>query len=125
MELARKVYEVTQSFPEDERYGLVAQLRRASVSVPSNIAEGHARNRSKEFARFLQVARGSLAEVDTQIILAQDLGFVEEQVQKGLYHRIDELQRMLYTLIERQRTDRLSQNSKLRTQNSPKGCVEQ
>jgi four helix bundle protein len=75
MGLAREVYEETRSFPASEMYGLTSQLRRAAVSVPSNIAEGAARGTDGEFVRFLRIALGSLAEIETQILLAMDLGF--------------------------------------------------
>ncbi|MCW5910540.1 MAG: four helix bundle protein [Cyclobacteriaceae bacterium] len=74
--LAKEIYLVTNSFPTHEQYGLVAQLRRASVSVPSNIAEGCGRNSSKDTVRFLFIARGGLYEIETQIILAHELGFI-------------------------------------------------
>jgi four helix bundle protein len=77
MALVRRIYELSAAFPDDERFGLTAQMRRCAVSVPSNIAEGMARASSKEFARFLIVARGSLSELDTQLRIAHDLGFAD------------------------------------------------
>jgi four helix bundle protein len=95
MQLAQGVYRLTAKFPADERYGLVSQVRRASVSVPSNIAEGQARQGTKEFLFFLSHASGSLAELETQLILAERLGFCAgsdlEQLQSLTY----ELQKML------------------------------
>ncbi|MGH8369667.1 MAG: four helix bundle protein [Gammaproteobacteria bacterium] len=76
--LVTKVYSLTQCFPDTERYALVQQMRRAAVSVPSNIAEGVARNSKQEFSRFLAIARGSLSELDTQLIIARNLGYVSE-----------------------------------------------
>ncbi|MCD9096638.1 four helix bundle protein [Luteimonas fraxinea] len=75
MVLATEIYAATASFPNDERFGLVSQLRRAAVSVPSNIAEGCARASDRELLHFLHVARGSLAELDTQLRLSERLGF--------------------------------------------------
>lgn len=77
VELVADVYRLTAEFPDSERFGLAAQMRRAAVSVPSNIAEGAARLSRKEFLRFLGIARGSLSEVDTQLVVANTLGYVE------------------------------------------------
>jgi four helix bundle protein len=79
MRLVREVYGITATFPEHERFGLVAQMRRAAVSVPSNIAEGAARGGSAELIRFLVIARGSLAELDTQLWIARDLKLFDDQ----------------------------------------------
>jgi four helix bundle protein len=79
IDLAKKVYLLTQKFPKVEIYGIVAQMRRAAVSIPSNIAEGSARKSDKEFIQFLYVSLGSLAELETQMILSNEIGFIEEQ----------------------------------------------
>jgi four helix bundle protein len=75
MQLVQLIYKMTAGFPSEERFGLSQQMRRAAVSVPSNIAEGAARSGSKEYAHFIAIARGSLAELDTQIRIANMLGF--------------------------------------------------
>lgn len=76
LDLVEMVYQVTRAFPKEELYGLTNQLRRAAVSIPSNIAEGHARSSTQEFHRFLSIAKGSLAEVETQLLIAQRLGYL-------------------------------------------------
>lgn len=78
MSLVTAIYSVTATFPAAEQFGLTAQLRRASVSVPSNIAEGAARVSKREFAQYLSIARGSLAEVETQLLIAQNLHYLSE-----------------------------------------------
>jgi len=75
MALVKQVYELTDKFPSSEAFGLTAQMRRAAVSIPSNLAEGAARAGAKEFAQFLNVAKGSLSELETQILIAKDLGY--------------------------------------------------
>ncbi|MFN7085195.1 MAG: four helix bundle protein [Burkholderiales bacterium] len=92
MRLARATYEITRSFPKEEIYGLSAQMRRAAVSVPSNIAEGAARTGRKEFAQFLGIAKGSLSELETQLLLAADLGYVTRDNEAfGLAERVARL----------------------------------
>jgi len=76
--LVRNVYTVTRAFPADERFGLTNQLRRSAVPVPSNIAEGYGRGQRRDYVRYLQIARGSLFELQTQLLLAGDLGYITE-----------------------------------------------
>ena len=87
MQLVKDVYAVTASFPKEESYGLTSQIRRAAVSIPSNIAEGAARTGTKEFLRFLSISRGSLSELETQIILAKELNFMKSN--KELLEKIN------------------------------------
>jgi four helix bundle protein len=77
MELAKLVYLITSKFPKEELYGLTQQIRRSAVSIPSNIAEGAARNSRKEFIQFLHISLGSLAELETQLLLSEKLGFLQ------------------------------------------------
>ncbi len=93
------IYAATCSWPQDERFGLTSQVRRAAVSVPSNIAEGCARRSTAEFVRYLSIARGSLAEVETQIIIATRLGYLDQTSQTSLLEAADEISRMLAGLI--------------------------
>ncbi len=97
--LARGVYEITRLFPDEERFGLVIQLRRAVVSIPSNIAEGRGRGTKKDFAHFLMQARGSLYEVETQIELANELHYINDLNAARLLKACDELSRVLNGLI--------------------------
>ena len=76
MRLVRMVYQLSQSFPREELYGLASQVRRSAVSVPSNLAEGAARSSRKEFSRFLSVSKGSLSELETQLLISADLGYL-------------------------------------------------
>ena len=99
MILVRDIYRATRAFPSEERYGLTSQLRRAAVSVPSNIAEGQARYSRREFNHFLNNARGSLAEVETQIMLANDLGHLAAKDAETLLVQTSELGRILNGLI--------------------------
>lgn len=99
MELVLEVYQVTKSFPKEEMYGLTSQLRRAAVSVPSNIAEGQARFSAREFYRFLSHARGSLVEVETQIMIAKSLLYLPPRQADALLLRAAESGRVLNGLI--------------------------
>jgi len=99
MQLVSAIYDATDSFPQHEVYGLTSQLRRAAVSIPSNIAEGQAHYTNREFIRFLRHARGSLAEIETQILIAQDRGYLQKAVADKLIRQSDELGRVLSGLI--------------------------
>ncbi len=98
MALAKQVYFMTRTFPGDERFGLTAQMRRAVVSVPSNIAEGQARHGKREFVHFLSHAEGSLAELDTQLTLAVELGYCRPCDANGSVVTVAELQKMIASL---------------------------
>jgi len=103
MELSRAVYHLTAVFPSVERFGLVSQMRRAAVSVPSNIAEGAARSSTNEFRNFLSIARSSLSELDTQLDLSRDLGFITEKSRTELDQLLVRVDKMLYALYRIQK----------------------
>jgi four helix bundle protein len=93
--LAREIYFLTKDLPADEKFGLVSQMRRAAVSVPSNIAEGQARHTTGEFIQFISHAEGSVAELDTQLTLCQDLQLLDSQETANAANLLDDLRRML------------------------------
>ena len=99
MDLADLVYEATDSFPKREIYSLTDQMRRAGVSIPSNIAEGQARYSNREFIHSLRNSRGSLAELETQILIAERRGYLPGTKTEELLHKTDELSRILSGLI--------------------------
>jgi four helix bundle protein len=98
MSLALEVYRITEQFPRAEQFGLTIQLRRAAVSVPSNIAEGHARSTRGEYKSFLSTARGSVVEVEVQLTLAEQLGYVQSPVVAPALEHCDAISRMITNL---------------------------
>lgn len=99
--LVKHVYRITRAFPEEERFGITLQLRRAAVSVPTNIAEGSKRRQPKDYARFLNIAEASLAETDYLLLLSADLGFFPVATYAQHAKEIEEVSRMLCRLRER------------------------
>ena len=97
MKLVKQIYLITANFPKEETYGLVSQIRRSAISIPSNIAEGAARNSNKEFIQFLYVSLGSLAELETQLLLSQEIGFIEYL---PFEDTIEHIRKMLLGLIK-------------------------
>jgi four helix bundle protein len=96
-----EVYRITGSFPSEERFTLVAQLRRSAASVPANIAEGCGRDSQRELARFLTIASGSACESEYRLLLARDLGYLEKGIHRDLDQRINEIKRMLNGFVQR------------------------
>jgi four helix bundle protein len=99
MDLAVVVHQSCTALPRSETYGLISQLRRAAISIPSNIAEGYARGSRKEYIYFLHVARGSVAELETQLLLAHRVGYLPESGLAALQGRIEEIVRILHAVV--------------------------
>lgn len=99
VELAVEIYRLTAAFPKQEQYGLTSQMRRAAVSVASNIAEGHARKTQMELQRYLNIAKGSLAELETQMTIAGELGFADAAAMTKVVALADQESRMLSGLL--------------------------
>jgi len=98
IQLARLVCGLTRAFPSEEKFGIVAQMRQAAVSIPSNVAEGQARHTTGEFNQFISRAEGSLAELDTQLILSTELKFCSQSAAEPAFTLLDEIRRMLNAL---------------------------
>lgn len=100
-DLAKKVYRITESFPKSEVYGLTSQMRRAVVSIPSNIAEGFVRKHTKEFSQFISIAFGSGAELETQLLLSKELKFITEKEFSEVDSLLSEIMKMLNSLLSK------------------------
>ncbi|WP_411833729.1 four helix bundle protein [Pseudoxanthomonas mexicana] len=98
--LVESVYRITSGFPAEDRFGLTSQIRRAAVSVPSNIAEGHARSSARDFMRHLAISRGSLAELETQILIAHRIGYLSADHMEELASDCDQIGKMLRGLLK-------------------------
>lgn len=97
--LVVSIYQLTKTFPKEEIYGLTSQIRRAAISIPSNIAEGRGKRTTGDFIRFLNVAYGSSAELETQLLISQDLDYVDETTLIPILNRLHQINRMLNGLI--------------------------
>jgi four helix bundle protein len=104
-ELALAVYDITQGFPREERYGLTSQMRRAAVSIPANIAEGRCRKGDTDFARFLQIAMGSASELEYYFILTNDLNLISTEETERLTGMNANVKKMLTSFVQRLRAD--------------------
>ena len=100
MKLAVEIYNLTKKLPKDEMYGLSNQMRRAAISIPSNIAEGHARKSTKEYINFLSIAQGSKAELDTQLLLSIELNYLTESETAPILNLLYEISKMITTLSQ-------------------------
>jgi four helix bundle protein len=100
MELSKIIYQITNTFPAKETYGIVSQMRRSAISIPSNIAEGFMRRHNKEYKQFPYIALGSLAELETQIILSEELMFLKKEQSKDIQDNINEINKMITGLIK-------------------------
>ncbi|MBU0533805.1 MAG: four helix bundle protein [Candidatus Omnitrophica bacterium] len=100
IELVKKVYLITKKFPKEEVYGLTNQMRRAAVSIPSNIAEGKMRQHTNEYVQFLYIALGSCGELDTQLIISEQLGYISKQDALSFADESDHISRMIRNLIK-------------------------
>ena len=101
VELSVVIYKVTAGFPSEEKFGLISQLRRATVSIASNIAEGASRSGNKEFLHFLSIANGSAFEIETQLIISNKLNYIEQVQLDNLLMSISEIQKMIYTFSKK------------------------
>ncbi len=97
IELTVEIYKTTEKFPKEETYGLTSQIRRAAVSIPSNISEGAGRNSHNEFRHFLAIANGSSYELQSQLIILNQLNFLANNTTESLLNKIDEIQKMNYS----------------------------
>ena len=101
IQLVKDVYKLTEQFPKQEVYGLVSQMRRAAVSIPSNVAEGFRRNHSKEYKQFLYVSLGSCAELETQATIAKELAYIPEAKEAVVLEKSDHISRMISNLLKK------------------------
>ena len=99
--LVKKIYTATKGFPRDELYGLISQMRRSAVSIPSNMAEGFARRRGREYRQFLYVALGSFAELSTQVTISRMLDYLNEIATNEIQDEIEQLSKMTHSLISK------------------------
>jgi len=101
IELVKNIYKLTEKFPKQETYGLVTQMRRSSISIPSNVAEGFRMYHNKEYKQFLYTSLGSCAELETQITIAKELKYIQEDKEAMLLEKLDHICRMISNLIKK------------------------
>jgi four helix bundle protein len=103
IEIVKDIYDITKHFPKEEMYGLTTQMRRSAISIPSNIAEGFKRYHAKEYKQFLYIALGSLAELETQIVIAKEIGLIDDTRLDSINEKLDHTSKMLSSLISKLR----------------------
>ena len=101
IEVVKGIYKITEEFPKHEIYGLVSQMRRAAVSIPSNVAEGFRRYHNKEYKQFLYITLGSCAELETQMTIAKELNYIKKDVETSILEKLDHVCRMILNLIKK------------------------
>jgi len=101
IEFVTKIYETTNNFPKEELFGLTSQLRRAAISIPSNIAEGFARKHNKELIQFLYVSLGSSVEIETQLLIAKNINYINDEIYISLTNHLSEISKMIIGLIRK------------------------
>lgn len=101
IELVKEIYKLTEGFPKEEMYGLVAQMRRSAISIPSNVAEGFKRHHNKEYKQFLYITLGSCAELETQITISKELRYIQGNEESRLLEVLDHIGRMISNLIKK------------------------
>jgi four helix bundle protein len=101
IEIVTDIYGVTRNFPKEETYGLIAQMRRSAISIPSNVAEGFRRFHNKEYKQFLYISSGSCGELETQVTIARKLGYIDEEQEGTLLEKLDHIGRMMSSLIKK------------------------
>lgn len=101
IELVKSIYKLTEKFPKQETYGLISQMRRSAISIPSNAAEGFKRYHNKEYKQFLYVTLGSCAELETQITIAKELKYIQQNEEAALLEKLDHIGRMISNLIKK------------------------
>lgn len=104
IEFVTQIYTLTSSFPKEEQFGIISQMRRCAVSIPSNIAEGSARNHNKELIQFLYISLGSASELETQIIISRNLGFISDKLCSHKLSVIKEISKMINGLIVKKKS---------------------